>query len=463
MNANDTPPDSLVGALIDQKYRIERCIGRGGMGAVYEATNVAIGKRVALKFLEVSDGPADRDAVVRFQREAEAASAVESGHIVQIFDSGTTADDRPYLVMELLRGEDLRARLKRVGKLPESDVIHIAMQTLRALVRAHEAGIVHRDLKPDNLFLDSRDDDPLFVKVVDFGISKVTQTRAATNNTLTRRGTVLGTAYYMSPEQAQAFPDIDGRADLYSLGAICYEALTGEAPHGAGSYEAILVKACTQDAPDVRGKAPETSEAFAKVVAKALARDRADRYQDAREFLDALIDACPDLVRSGPVVLRSSRPNEAAPGQTAVVTAGGTTVPTTGRDRASRRTWVAALVAALGAFALTVLLMARTKPGADAEPARPAPGSTLPAAASAVPAPQVTPQPEPAESASAPAEPAADPSARPTESASPAETQRPGGAAKPRSTAVRGTKPATAPPKGTTGVASGLKLNPEEP
>ncbi len=328
MNANDTPPDSLVGTLIDRKYRIERCIGRGGMGAVYEAANVAIGKRVALKFLEVSDGPADRDAVVRFQREAEAASAVESAHIVQIFDSGTTADDRPYLVMELLRGEDLRARMKRVGKLPESDVIHIAMQTLRALVRAHEAGIVHRDLKPDNLFLDSRDDDPLFVKVVDFGISKVTQTRA-TNNTLTRRGTVLGTAYYMAPEQAQAFPDIDGRADLYSLGAICFEALTGEAPHSGGSYEAILVKACTQDAPDVRRDAPETSEAFAKVIAKALARDRAERYQDAREFLDALIDACPDLVRSGPVVLRSSRP-EVASGHTAVVTAGGTAVPTSG-------------------------------------------------------------------------------------------------------------------------------------
>ncbi|MCA9640395.1 MAG: serine/threonine protein kinase, partial [Myxococcales bacterium] len=331
MNANDTPPDSLVGSLIDRKYRIERCIGRGGMGAVYEATNVAIGKRIALKFLEVSDGAADRDAVVRFQREAEAASAVESGHIVQIFDSGTTEDDRPYLVMELLRGEDLRQRMKRVGKLPESDVIHITMQTLRALVRAHEAGIVHRDLKPDNLFLDSRDDDPLFVKVVDFGISKVTQTRA-TNNTLTRRGTVLGTAYYMAPEQAQAFPDIDGRADLYSLGAICFEALTGDAPHSGGSYEAILVKACTQDAPDVRTKAPETSEAFAKVIAKALARERADRYQDAREFLDALIDACPDLVRSGPVVLRSSRP-EVAPGQTAVVTAGGTAVPTPRQDR----------------------------------------------------------------------------------------------------------------------------------
>src|SRR5690606_21573164 len=188
MTPNEQPPDSLVGTLIDRKYRVDRCIGRGGMGAVYEATHVAIGKRVALKFLEAG-GIADRDAVVRFQREAEAASAVESAHIVQIFDSGTTEDDRPYLVMELLRGEDLRARMKRLVRLPEPEVVHVAVQTLRCLLRAHEAGIIHRDLKPDNLFLNERDDDPLFVKIVDFGISKVSQTRA-TANTLTRRGTV---------------------------------------------------------------------------------------------------------------------------------------------------------------------------------------------------------------------------------------------------------------------------------
>src|SRR5690606_20513255 len=139
-------------------------------------------------------------------------------------------------------------------------------------------------------------------KIVDFGISKVSQTRA-TANTLTRRGTVLGTAYYMSPEQAQAFADIDGRADLYSLGAILFEALTGEAPHNAGTYEAILVRACTTDAPDVRSLAPEVSEAFAHVIAKALCRDRAGRYQSASEFLDAVVEAAPDLIRSGRLVL----------------------------------------------------------------------------------------------------------------------------------------------------------------
>src|SRR5690606_33791718 len=197
MTPNEQPPDSLVGTLIDRKYRVDRCIGRGGMGAVYEATHVAIGKRVALKFLEAG-GIADRDAVARFQREAEAASAVESAHIVQIFDSGVSADGRPFLVLELLRGEDLRARLRREGRLSEQDTLKLAVQVLRALSRAHAAGIIHRDLKPDNLFLCARDDDPAFVKIVDFGISKVARRRAGID-TLTRRGTVLGTAFYMSP------------------------------------------------------------------------------------------------------------------------------------------------------------------------------------------------------------------------------------------------------------------------
>src|SRR5262249_2345455 len=143
---------------------------------------------------------------------------VESAHIVHIFDSGTTDDGRPFLVMELLTGEDLRSVLKREGRAPLEDVVHVMGQVLRALARAHAAGIIHRDLKPDNIFLCRRDDDPMFVKIVDFGISKITR-RMATADTLTRRGSVLGTAFYMSPEQAQAFPDIDGRTDLYSAGA----------------------------------------------------------------------------------------------------------------------------------------------------------------------------------------------------------------------------------------------------
>src|SRR5687768_7146237 len=164
--------DARLGMIVAGKYRVERLLGRGGMGAVYQATHMGIGKRVALKFLE-RDAARDLSAAARFQREAEAASRVESAHIVQIFDSGTSAEGLPFLVMELLQGEDLRARLRRYGQLPLKDVLHIAAQVLRGLSRAHEAQIVHRDLKPDNIFLCQRDDDDMFVKIVDFGISKV--------------------------------------------------------------------------------------------------------------------------------------------------------------------------------------------------------------------------------------------------------------------------------------------------
>ena len=233
---------ALVGSTVAGKYRIDRLIGRGGMGAVFQATNLAIGKRVALKFLD-QEAAKNREACQRFQREAEAAGMAESAHIVQIFDSGVT-EALPFLVVELLTGEDLRACLRREATLSVPSALRIVSQVLRALVRAHAAGIVHRDLKPDNVFLCARDDDPSFVKLVDFGISKVA--RARTADTLTRRGTVLGTAFYMSPEQAQSFADIDGRTDLFSVGAILFEMLTGRPPHGGRTYEAVLIAICTK-------------------------------------------------------------------------------------------------------------------------------------------------------------------------------------------------------------------------
>lgn len=297
---------ALVGQTIGGKYRIERLVGSGGMGAVYEALNLAINKRVALKFLFRDDG-IDSDTAARFQREAEAASAVNSAHIVQIFDAGTSDDGRPYLVMELLDGEDLRHRLKRAGRLPLDEVVAIAKQLLRALGRAHAAGIVHRDLKPDNVFICRRDDDPLFVKVLDFGISKVV---SAHTDTLTRRGTVLGTAHYMSPEQAQAFSDIDGRADLFSLGAIVYEALAGRPPHLAKTFEAVLIRVCTTAADDVRNHAPHVPEALAQVIAKSIERDREHRYQSAHEFALALEQALPDLYHSMPHPVSLPLPSE---------------------------------------------------------------------------------------------------------------------------------------------------------
>jgi serine/threonine-protein kinase len=284
---------ALVGRVIAGKYRVDRLIGQGGMGSVFQATNLAIGKRVALKFLN-RDAARDPDATERFQREALAASVVESSHIIQIFDSGTSEDGLPFLVMELLGGEDLRARLVREGRLSVEAAAAVAVQVLRALVRAHAGGIVHRDLKPDNVFLCERDDASLYVKIVDFGVSKLS--RSAALDTLTGRGTVLGTAYYMSPEQAQSFPDIDGRTDLFSVGAILYECLGGRPPHVGPTYEAVLIAICTRQPDDIRSLAPDVPRAVADVIHRALAAERSQRFASAQAMLDALSAALPNAV-----------------------------------------------------------------------------------------------------------------------------------------------------------------------
>jgi serine/threonine-protein kinase len=356
IDSGKKPPDELdmlVGSTVLGKYHIDRLIGRGGMGAVFQATHASIGKRVALKFLGVETSR-DADAAIRFQREAEAASLAESPHIVQIFDSGRSERGLPFLVMELLTGEDLRERLRRERQLDSPQAVRIALQVLKALRQAHAAGIVHRDLKPDNVFLCRRDDEPAFVKLVDFGISKLQQTRDV--DTLTHKGAVLGTAFYMSPEQAQSFPDIDGRTDLFSVGAILFEMLSGEPPHTAPTFEAVLIAICTKEAPDVRSKVPSVSEKLARVIARALRRERDERYQTAGEMLEDL-DA----------VTRESRALAAK-----TRTTGGVWVDAPASSKPERfRTLVFALVAALGGFSLAAHFIARGDTSRSAQPPPP--------------------------------------------------------------------------------------------
>ena len=361
---------ALVGTTVAGKYRVDRLIGRGGMGAVFQATNVAIGKRVALKFLD-HEAAKNREACQRFQREAEAAGMAESAHIVQIFDSGVTEAGLPFLVMELLTGEDLRACLRREGRLSVPSALRIVNQVLRALVRAHEAGIVHRDLKPDNVFLCARDDDPSFVKLVDFGISKVA--RARTADTLTRRGTVLGTAFYMSPEQAQSFADIDGRTDLFSLGAILFEMLTGRPPHGGRTYEAVLIAICTQEAPDVRSLVPEVPGNVAAIVSRALAREREQRFQSASEFL-AAISNLDGAFSDGMISSATPRADRESP-----------SVVGQGPRRRRYGTLVAGIMATLAGFALTAYFVARNgrASGSVSKETPPVVSSTLSAAPAA--------------------------------------------------------------------------------
>ena len=449
--------EQRCGSVVEDKYRVDRLIGRGGMGAVYEATNVAIGKRVALKFLD-RGAAKDADAVTRFQREAEAAGVVESAHIVHIFDSGTAEDGSPFLVMELLSGEDLRARLKRETRMAVADSIHVVGQVLRALARAHAAGIVHRDLKPDNVFLCRHDDDAMFVKIVDFGISKITR-RNATADTFTRRGVVLGTAFYMSPEQAQAFRDIDGRSDLFSVGAILFEMLSGRPPHNGTVYEAVLIDICTKDAPDIRSLVPEIPEGLAAVIARALERERDARYQDANDFYDALSMAAPGLLRTGGLGAPRARLSSGSDSSTAgarVITAEGTAVrpsaPAEGRTQ-TRRTLVAVVVAALAAFALTALLMTRPAGSTDGDAA----------ATSIRAAPVVSSLPSPTPPLAEPPAPSA---------SAPTLADAGGNVPKPLRPVSPGTKPTasaptagSAPPvkPGPAGVATGLTLDTKGP
>ncbi|MDD5308881.1 MAG: serine/threonine-protein kinase [Deltaproteobacteria bacterium] len=279
------------GAFLDGKYRIEKLIGAGGMGTVYEATHTAIGRRVAIKRLH-HQYAGDAQAVERFQREARMAGSIGHDNICEVTDLGTTPDGAPYLVMPLLTGCSLTDLLSR-ERLSLPRIADIMCQTLSALQAAHDARIVHRDLKPDNLFITKVGDRGDFVKLLDFGISKILDQDSVSNLTMT--GTVLGTPFYMAPEQATGSKQFDHRVDIYAIGAILYEALTGRRPFEGDSYNEIMFKIVTEPFPSPRSLNPKVPVAVEQVVLKAMARDPAERYASARDMRDALSRADLDM------------------------------------------------------------------------------------------------------------------------------------------------------------------------
>src|SRR6187401_2004204 len=221
------------GDLIDDKYRIVRLIGEGGMGAVYEGENTRIRRRVAIKVLH-GNVAGMADAVARFEREAQAAGRIGSEHIVEVLDLGALPDGDRYLVMEYLDGDGLGTRIKNRTHLTPAELCPIAFQLMEGLAAAHGAGIIHRDLKPDNVFLlRSRHGKQDFVKLLDFGISKFSALSGDSGFSMTRTGAVMGTPYYMAPEQAKGSRELDHRVDIYATGVILYEALTGQVPFNA--------------------------------------------------------------------------------------------------------------------------------------------------------------------------------------------------------------------------------------
>ncbi|HEY2368294.1 MAG TPA: serine/threonine-protein kinase [Polyangiaceae bacterium] len=304
-----------AGEIIDGKYKIEGYIGEGGMGAVARAQHLVRKAPVALKFMS----PAVTyvaGAIDRFVNEAVAASALKSDHVVQVFDVGKLPDDSPFLVLELLDGHDAAALLEKEPQgIEVPRAAHIVLQVLRALEVAHAAGIIHRDLKPSNCFLVSQDGDAEFVKLLDFGISKITTENAAESASLTQTNTALGTPLYMSPEQARSARKVDFRTDIYSAGVILYELLSGNPPHlsEGGEVTEVLYKLFTTDAPSIAEKRANLPPALAVIVHKALARDPAARFSSAHEFAEALVPFC-DARSASEIAKLKAKAASTAPG-----------------------------------------------------------------------------------------------------------------------------------------------------
>jgi serine/threonine protein kinase len=273
----------LFGLTLDGKYRLDELIGRGGMGVVYRAEHTGLRRKVAVKVL-LRGHEAGSESKRRFEREARTAGNIGHPNIVQVFDLGSLPDGSPYLVMELLQGTSLADKLKIEGALPIAQACDVVAQVLSALDAAHEKGIVHRDLKPDNVFLTTDGQ----VKLLDFGISKNVLDETLS---LTRTGIVVGTPYYLAPEQARGERNIDHRVDLWAAGVLLYEALTGMLPFSADNYNALIAKILTQRPAPVGAVRPTISPLLEAVVMKALSFDAAGRFRDAREMRASLLAA----------------------------------------------------------------------------------------------------------------------------------------------------------------------------
>ncbi|MCE7892228.1 MAG: serine/threonine protein kinase, partial [Sorangiineae bacterium PRO1] len=287
------------GTVLAGKYSVERVLGEGGMGVVVAATHLELGERVAVKFLH-PDAVENEEVAQRFVREARAAVKIKSEHVARIIDVGRMDNGSPYMVMEYLAGHDLSEE-KHAAELGIEDAIDYVIQACDAMAEAHAAGIVHRDLKPANLFLTERADGMGLVKVLDFGISKMTQPDPASLS-LTKTATAMGSPLYMSPEQMRSAKTVDHRTDIWSLGVILFELLAKTTPFTGTSLPELCAAILADSPRNLRELRPEVSEELEKVVLKCLERDPARRYQNVAELASALGQFAPR--RSRPLIER---------------------------------------------------------------------------------------------------------------------------------------------------------------
>jgi eukaryotic-like serine/threonine-protein kinase len=271
-----------IGEVLDGKLRLGQLLGAGGMGTVYRAQDLASGEPVAVKLLHpfLAAGP----GLARFRREAEAVANFHHENVVTVREFGLAEDGSAYIVMELLEGEDLRQVMRR-GRLSAAEAVQMLVEATNGLAAAHRAGIVHRDLKPENIFVCRLDDEKRRAKILDFGIAKLPATDRDSN---TATGVALGTPHYMAPEQARGAKDIDRRVDLYALGVILYECLTGQKPHRGSSYNAILFNILHTAPEPLRKLRLDLPGPLCDVVERAMAYARDDRFSSAEALIAAL-------------------------------------------------------------------------------------------------------------------------------------------------------------------------------
>jgi len=294
------PIDPLVGSIVADRYQVERRLGEGGMGAVYLARHVVLEKQVALKILH-GEFSGRKDLVERFLHEAKAAARIRHEHVIDISDFGQTATGNPFFCMELLSGGDLAQCLKEEGQLAWHRIKSIFLQTCSALQAAHEKGIIHRDLKPENIFLIERLGHPDFVKVLDFGIAKLTELEES-GKRLTKTGMVFGTPEYMSPEQARG-DKTDHRVDVYAMGCILYQLVSGDVPFRAETFMGVLTRHLFEPVPPL-GQRADTPAGLEAVVARALDKDRDKRFASMNDLAYAVdaLDQIPGIQYYAPGV-----------------------------------------------------------------------------------------------------------------------------------------------------------------
>jgi serine/threonine-protein kinase len=438
-------PGIQIGAVLAGKYRIDRLLGEGGMGVVVAAYHVHLDERVAIKFLR-PEIVQNREIVVRFLREARAAIKIKSEHVSRVTDVGTLENGAPYMVMEFLDGRDVANLIAERGSLSIEETVEFVLQACEALAEAHALKMVHRDLKPANLFVVRRADGLAAIRVLDFGISKMSNAAAATGGLgVTKTSDIMGSPLYMAPEQMLASHDVDMRSDIWSLGVVIHEMITGKVPFDGETVPAVCAKILRDEPEPMSRRKPGVPSALDRIVLRCLSKERDARYQNVAELANALVEFGPRRARAsaeritriidaagiarsptpssdpmagtGPTLPPERRP-AAVGGTVAMMPQGvadmedGSSVPPSSGSARTKVYVAGAVVAALVAVTIIGFATRRSPPALTPEPAAvqankiaepsPPPGPRIVPAAPVAPAPPAVAEPKPVVSASTP-------------------------------------------------------------